>query len=119
MLYPLITLQLWARKVKHTGCARFCTIEASEIAQKKMKTFKQAALIVLDGWGHREDSKDNAIAAAKKPFFDSIWKQYPHTLLQASGLDVGLPDGQMGNSEIGHTTIGAGTVIDTDLVRVK
>ncbi|HEY9480681.1 MAG TPA: 2,3-bisphosphoglycerate-independent phosphoglycerate mutase [Candidatus Paceibacterota bacterium] len=84
-----------------------------------MKTFNQAALIVLDGWGHREDPKDNAVAAAKKPFFDKIWKEYPHTLLEASGLAVGLPEGQMGNSEIGHTTIGAGTVIDTDLVRIK
>jgi 2,3-bisphosphoglycerate-independent phosphoglycerate mutase len=84
-----------------------------------MKTFKQTALIVLDGWGHREDTKDNAVKAAKTPFFDSLWKNYPHSLLQASGLAVGLPDGQMGNSEIGHTTIGAGTVIDTDLVRIK
>jgi 2,3-bisphosphoglycerate-independent phosphoglycerate mutase len=84
-----------------------------------MKTFKQAVLIVLDGWGHREDTQDNAVAAAKKPFFEKIWKEFPHTLLEASGLDVGLPYGQMGNSEIGHTTIGAGTVIDTDLVRVK
>ncbi len=84
-----------------------------------MKTFKQVVLIVLDGWGHREDSKHNAVAAAKKPFFDHIWKEYPHNLLEASGLHVGLPEGQMGNSEIGHTTIGAGTVIDTDLVRIK
>lgn len=84
-----------------------------------MKTFKQAALIILDGWGYREDSKNNAIAAARTPFFDKIWRDYPHTLLQASGLDVGLPEGQMGNSEIGHTTIGAGTIIDTDLVRIK
>lgn len=83
-----------------------------------MKTFKQVLLIVLDGWGYREDTTHNAVAAAKKPFFDSIWKEYPHTLLEASGLDVGLPAGQMGNSEIGHTTIGAGTVIDTDLVRI-
>jgi 2,3-bisphosphoglycerate-independent phosphoglycerate mutase len=83
-----------------------------------MKTFKQAVLIVLDGWGYREDSSDNAVAAAKKPFFDKIWKEYPHSLLEASGLHVGLPEGQMGNSEIGHTTIGAGTVIDTDLVRI-
>lgn len=83
-----------------------------------MKTFKQTALIVLDGWGHREDAQHNAVAAAKKPFFDMIWKEYPHTLLEASGLAVGLPEGQMGNSEIGHTTIGAGTVIDTDLVRI-
>ncbi len=84
-----------------------------------MKTFKQTVLIVLDGWGYREDPQNNAVSAAKKPFFDHIWKEYPHTLLEASGLDVGLPEGQMGNSEIGHTTIGAGTVIDTDLVRIK
>ncbi len=84
-----------------------------------MKTFKQAVLIVLDGWGHREDSQNNAVAAAKKPFFDYIWKEYPHTLLEASGLYVGLPEGQMGNSEIGHMTIGAGTIIDTDLVRIR
>lgn len=83
-----------------------------------MKTFKQAVLIVLDGWGHREDTQHNAVAAAQKPFFDTLWKEYPHTLLEASGLEVGLPEGQMGNSEIGHTTIGAGTVIDTDLIRI-
>lgn len=83
-----------------------------------MKTYKQAVLIVLDGWGHREDGTHNAVAKAQKPFFDKIWKEYPHSLLEASGLEVGLPDGQMGNSEIGHTTIGAGAVIDTDLVRI-
>jgi 2,3-bisphosphoglycerate-independent phosphoglycerate mutase len=75
-------------------------------------------LIVLDGWGYREDSKDNAVAAAKTPNFDRYWKEYPHTLLEASGLAVGLPEGQMGNSEIGHTTIGAGKALDTDLVRI-
>ncbi|MBX4210568.1 2,3-bisphosphoglycerate-independent phosphoglycerate mutase, partial [Candidatus Parcubacteria bacterium] len=79
---------------------------------------KQVVLIVLDGWGYREDPKDNAVVAAKKPVFDSLWKKYPHTLLEASGEHVGLPDGQMGNSEIGHTTIGAGKIIDTDLVRI-
>ncbi len=78
----------------------------------------QIMLIVLDGWGYREDLKDNAIAQAKTPFFDSLWKSYPHTLLKASGLAVGLPEGQMGNSEVGHTTIGAGTIVDTDLVRI-
>ncbi len=83
-----------------------------------MKTHKQAVLIVLDGWGYREDTQDNAVAAAQTPFFNKIWKEYPHTLLEASGLHVGLPEGQMGNSEIGHTTIGAGTIIDTDLVRI-
>jgi len=82
------------------------------------KAQRQVALIVLDGWGHREDTAHNAIAASQKPFFDALWAQYPHTLLEASGPFVGLPSGQMGNSEIGHTTIGAGTVIDTDLVRI-
>ncbi|MEN9649370.1 MAG: hypothetical protein RL094_337 [Candidatus Parcubacteria bacterium] len=80
---------------------------------------KQSVLIVLDGWGYREDATHNAISAAKTPNFDRLWNQYPHTLLEASGLAVGLPEGQMGNSEIGHTTIGAGKAIDTDLVRIK
>ncbi len=80
---------------------------------------KQAVLIVLDGWGYREDAMHNAVAAARKPFFDSLWKKYPHTLIEASGEAVGLPEGQMGNSEIGHTTIGAGKAMDTDLVRIK
>jgi len=79
---------------------------------------KQIALIVLDGWGYREETKDNAIATAHKPFFDSLWNKYPHTLLEASGLAVGLPEGQIGNSEIGHMTIGAGRVIEEDLVRI-
>lgn len=82
------------------------------------KDLKTRVLIVLDGWGYREDPTHNAIAAAKTPYFDALWNQYPHTLLEASGLAVGLPEGQMGNSEIGHTTIGAGKIIDTDLVRI-
>ncbi len=80
---------------------------------------KQSVLIVLDGWGHREEPTHNAISQAKTPNFDQLWNTYPHTLLEASGLAVGLPEGQMGNSEIGHTTIGAGKAIDTDLVRIK
>ncbi len=79
---------------------------------------KQIALIVLDGWGYREDSKDNAIAAARKPNFDAMWSKYPHTTLDASAFAVGLPAGQMGNSEVGHMTIGAGRSLDTDLVRI-
>lgn len=82
------------------------------------KNGKQVALIILDGWGYREDIKHNAVAQAKTPFFDSLWNNFPHALLEASGEHVGLPDGQMGNSEIGHTTIGAGKIIDTDLVRI-
>lgn len=77
------------------------------------------ALIVLDGWGYREEVKDNAIASANTEFFDTLWKTCPHALLEASGLAVGLPEGQMGNSEIGHTTIGAGKAYDTDLVRIE
>jgi 2,3-bisphosphoglycerate-independent phosphoglycerate mutase len=79
---------------------------------------KPIALIILDGWGYREETKDNAIAAATKPFFDQLWKTYPHSLLKASGDAVGLPEGQMGNSEVGHMTIGAGKPADTDLVRI-
>ena len=80
---------------------------------------RQVALIILDGWGYREEKKDNAIASANKPFFDNLWQQYPHTLLGASGLAVGLPEGQMGNSEVGHMTIGAGRPLDQDLVRIE
>lgn len=84
----------------------------------KTPTQKPVVLVVLDGWGYREDIKDNAIYAAKKPFFDHLWNTYPHALLKASGNAVGLPEGQMGNSEVGHMTIGAGKPIDTDLVRI-
>ncbi|MES3030835.1 MAG: 2,3-bisphosphoglycerate-independent phosphoglycerate mutase [Patescibacteria group bacterium] len=83
-----------------------------------MSLKKTVMLIVLDGWGYRKDPLHNAIASAKTPFFDHLWKTYPHTLLAASGYAVGLPEGQMGNSEVGHTTIGAGKVLDTDLVRI-
>jgi 2,3-bisphosphoglycerate-independent phosphoglycerate mutase len=79
---------------------------------------KQTALIILDGWGHREDLQHNAIAQAQTPYFDHIWNIYSHTLLYAGEEYVGLPKGQFGNSEIGHTTIGAGTILDTDLVRI-
>lgn len=80
---------------------------------------QQVALIVLDGWGYREDATHNAVALAQTPYFDYLWQTYPHSLLEASGEHVGLPVGQIGNSEIGHTTIGAGKVIDTDLVRIN
>jgi 2,3-bisphosphoglycerate-independent phosphoglycerate mutase len=79
---------------------------------------KPVVLIVLDGWGHREELRDNAIAQAATPFYDQLLKDYPHALLEASEEAVGLPAGQMGNSEIGHMTIGSGTVLDTDLVKI-
>lgn len=80
---------------------------------------KPVVLIVLDGWGYSESGKDNAIAAANTPYWDSLWEKYPHTVLHASQEPVGLPAGQMGNSEIGHMTIGSGKVIATDLVRIN
>lgn len=83
------------------------------------KSDKQVMLIILDGWGYREEKKHNAIASADKPVFDKIWNEYPHSLLEASGRAVGLPEGQMGNSEVGHTTIGCGDVVFTDLVRIS
>lgn len=79
---------------------------------------KQVALIVLDGWGYRPDSKDNAVVEAHTPFFDKLWNEYPHALLDASGESIGLPKGQIGNSEVGHMTIGAGRIIETDFVRI-
>lgn len=75
-------------------------------------------LAILDGWGWREDKADNAVLQAKKPRFDALWASCPHALLHTSGKDVGLPDGQMGNSEVGHLNIGAGRVVMQDLPRI-
>ncbi len=80
---------------------------------------RKVALIIMDGWGHGELGAHNGIHQAHTPFFDHAMQTYPHTFLEASGLAVGLPEGQMGNSEIGHTTIGAGSSIDTDLVTIE
>jgi len=75
-------------------------------------------LCILDGWGYRHEDAHNAIRAAETPVMDALWHAYPHTLIQASGADVGLPDDQMGNSEVGHLTIGAGRIIRQELVRI-
>ncbi|MBF0705699.1 MULTISPECIES: 2,3-bisphosphoglycerate-independent phosphoglycerate mutase [Bacillales] len=80
---------------------------------------KPEALIILDGFGLRDEEKGNAVAHAKKPNFDRYWNQYPHATLQASGKAVGLPDGQMGNSEVGHLNIGAGRIVYQSLTRVN
>lgn len=79
----------------------------------------QVLLVIFDGWGIRDDQNNNAIAHAKKPYFDYLWNTYPHAKLCAHGACVGLPDGEMGNSEVGHLTIGAGKIIDTDVVRIN
>ena len=76
-------------------------------------------LVILDGWGYGEKITTNAIAVAKTPVMDSLWEVYPHTLINASGKDVGLPEGQMGNSEVGHLNIGAGRVVPQELVRIS
>ncbi|EKQ69008.1 phosphoglycerate mutase [Leptolyngbyaceae cyanobacterium JSC-12] len=76
-------------------------------------------LVILDGWGYREDADGNAVMAAKTPIIDSLWQAYPHTTIRTSGKDVGLPDGQMGNSEVGHLNIGAGRVVPQELVRIS
>lgn len=75
-------------------------------------------LIILDGWGYREDTQYNAITTARTSFWDQLWRDYPHTLLVASGLAVGLPKGQMGNSEVGHLHMGAGRQVLQDLTRI-
>ena len=80
---------------------------------------KPITLIIMDGFGESKNTNGNAIAASKTPNLDKIMNEYPHTLIQASGLDVGLPDGQMGNSEVGHTNIGAGRIVYQDLTRVS
>ena len=79
---------------------------------------KSTVLIILDGWGYREDSRDNAIALGNTPVWDRLWQNAPHTLVSGSGLDVGLPAGQMGNSEVGHMSLGSGRVIYQNITRI-
>ena len=76
-------------------------------------------LCIMDGWGHRTDPAHNAVALANTPVFDKLWASCPHSFLAASGADVGLPDGQVGNSEVGHMNIGAGRVVQQDLPRLN
>jgi 2,3-bisphosphoglycerate-independent phosphoglycerate mutase len=76
-------------------------------------------LVILDGWGYREATAGNAIAQAHTPVMDALWATYPHTLIQTSGKAVGLPEGQMGNSEVGHLNLGAGRVVPQELVRIS
>jgi len=76
-------------------------------------------LVILDGWGCAPAGPGNAVEAARTPVFDGLWREYPHTLLDASGEAVGLPPGQMGNSEVGHLTIGSGRILFQDLQRVN
>src|SRR5258708_15073413 len=79
---------------------------------------KPLVLTVLDGWGHRAETKGNAIALARKTTYDELLRKFPNTLIQTSGPAVGLPEGQMGNSEVGHLNIGAGRVVHMDIPRI-
>src|SRR5580698_11245130 len=79
---------------------------------------KPIVLTVLDGWGYRPETAGNAIALARKPNYDRLLKEYPNTLIKTSGHSVGLPEGQMGNSEVGHLNIGAGRVVYMDITKL-
>jgi 2,3-bisphosphoglycerate-independent phosphoglycerate mutase len=83
------------------------------------QTIRPVMLAILDGLGWREESADNAVRQARKPNFDRLWQSCPHAFLHTSGSDVGLPDGQMGNSEVGHLNIGAGRVVMQELPRIS
>jgi 2,3-bisphosphoglycerate-independent phosphoglycerate mutase len=83
-----------------------------------MSRHKPLLLLILDGWGHREAAADNAITVGRTPNWDRLWADHPHTLLLTCGEHVGLPDGQMGNSEVGHMNIGAGRVVYQELTRI-
>ena len=82
------------------------------------QTIRPVMLVILDGFGRREETADNAVRLARTPTFTHLWQTCPHAFLRTSGRDVGLPDGQMGNSEVGHLNIGAGRVVRQELVRI-
>ncbi len=83
-----------------------------------MSEHKPFVLTIMDGWGHNPSPKNNAVAMARTPNFDRLWASYPHTLLRTDGPFVGLPDGQMGNSEVGHLNIGSGRIVQMDITRI-
>src|SRR5215470_6820396 len=83
-----------------------------------MQKYRPVMLVIMDGWGWREEPADNAVRQAHTPAFDHLWATCPHSFLQTSGKDVGLPPGQMGNSEVGHLNIGAGRVVMQELPRI-
>ena len=91
---------------------------AAFAAETAVRTPKPVMLMILDGWGHREDPTDNALAQANLPHWRRLLAECPHTLIHTSGLRVGLPEGQMGNSEVGHMNLGAGRVVYQELTRI-
>ena len=107
-----------AAKRTHKTTAEKKTTTRKTAAKKAEGPKKPTALIIMDGFGHRDEKKGNAILAANTPNLDKIFSENPLTYIGASGLDVGLPDGQMGNSEVGHTNIGAGRIVYQELTRI-
>ena len=87
-------------------------------ASHRSKVQGTTVLVILDGFGHRVESADNAIAHASTPTWDQLWRERPHTLVSTSGLDVGLPEGQMGNSEVGHMSLGSGRIVYQSMTRI-
>ncbi|MFQ5488282.1 MAG: 2,3-bisphosphoglycerate-independent phosphoglycerate mutase [Gammaproteobacteria bacterium] len=87
--------------------------------QENIPAVRPLVLLVLDGWGYDEDPRCNAILAARTPHWDEFWAHHPHTLIQGSGQNVGLPQGQMGNSEVGHLNLGAGRVVYQEYTRIE
>src|SRR5882762_4057534 len=83
-----------------------------------MSKKKPLILTVLDGWGVRAETRGNCVALAKKPTYDMLLREYPNTTIRASDHYVGLPDGQMGNSEVGHLNLGAGRIVRMDITRI-
>ena len=89
-----------------------------EAGRRERPAVPSLALVILDGWGLAGPGPGNAISLAETPVFDRLWERYPHTQLSAQGRDVGLPEGQMGNSEVGHLNLGAGAIVKQDLARI-
>src|SRR5262252_1574011 len=85
----------------------------------RMSNVPRVVLVVLDGFGERPQTEGNAVRLARMPTFAKLYQRYPHVLIGASGNDVGLPEGQMGNSEVGHLNLGAGRVVPQDMVRIS
>jgi 2,3-bisphosphoglycerate-independent phosphoglycerate mutase len=92
--------------------------EGQELTNISMPHPKPLVLVILDGWGYRTETKANAIALAHKPTYDRLLREYPNTLIHTSGPFVGLPEGQMGNSEVGHLNMGAGRIVHMDITRI-
>ncbi len=106
-------MKIYYKEIEHS--VGFC----SKITLILHQNMKKVALIILDGWGHGKQNNSNAIFKANTPFIDNLYETVPHNELRTDGLKVGLPDGQMGNSEVGHMNIGGGRVVYQDLVKIN